>query len=167
MTPRIPAIAYVLGLCGAIPFVLAGVAASQEGTRAIAGLMALLGYGAVILSFVGAVQWGFTLSAQATAGLAAPALPPPPSVALRLAVSTVPALIGWAAILLAALGLPEFALALLMLGFVATVATEDRWSRSTPVPAGYMTLRWLLSAVVVTCLGVVLALRLIGATIIF
>lgn len=162
MTPRIPAIAYVLGLAGAIPFVICGAAASQEGPRAVAGLLALLGYGAVILSFVGAVHWGFALGASqpVTTQLV-------PSLASRLAISTVPALIGWAAILLAVLSMPEIGVAVLMAGFIATVATEASWSRSDQLPPGYMALRWLLSAVVVTSLGVVLALRLIGASIVF
>lgn len=161
MTPRIPAIAYVLGLAGAIPFVMCGVAASLEGPRAVVGVLALIGYGAVILSFVGAVHWGFALGA-----------PPPvatqlvPSLAFRLAISTVPGLIGWVAILLAVLSMPEIGLAVLIAGFIATVATEAKWSRSGLVPPGYMALRWLLSAVVVTNLGLVLALRLIGASIV-
>ncbi len=167
LTPRIPAIAYVLGLAGAIPFVICSVAASQEGPRAASSLLALLGYGAVILSFVGAVHWGFALVAQMPAATQPAAAPRPPSLTFRLAVSTVPALIGWIAIMLAVLSMPEIGLAVLMAGFIATVATEARWSRLELLPPGYMALRWLLSAVVVTSLGVVLALRLIGASIIF
>lgn len=167
MTPRLPAVAYVLGLAGAIPFVICGVAASQEGPQAVAGLLALLGYGAVILSFVGAVHWGFALSAEGRTTSPSITAFRPPSLAFRLALSTMPALIGWTAIVLAALALPEIGLALLMAGFIVTVATEARWSRSDLMPAGYMSLRWLLSAVVVTSLGVVLALRLIGASIVF
>jgi hypothetical protein len=165
MTPRIPAIAYVLGLAGAIPFIVCAVAASSGGPQALTGLLALLGYGAVILSFVGAVHWGFALSVipiePATPSLRRP------SIAIRLAVSTLPALIGWTAMLLALLALPEVGLVVLITGFLATVATEGRWSRSDLVPPGYMALRWMLSAIVVTSLTVVLALRLLGATLAF
>ncbi len=167
MTPRIPAIAYVLGLAGAVPFVFCGAVASQEGPPAVSGMLALLGYGAVILSFVGAVHWGFALGTQTPDANRSVAAPRPPALAFRLAVSTVPALIGWAAILLAVLSMPEIGLVLLMVGFIATMATEARWSQADLVPPGYIALRWLLSAVVVTSLGVVLALRLIGASIVF
>lgn len=165
MTPRIPVIAYVLGLAGAIPFILCAVAASSAGPRAVVGLLALLAYGAVILSFVGAVHWGFALShatlEPATASLRRP------SIAVRLAIGTVPALIGWTAMLLALLSLPEIGLVVLITGFAATVATEARWSRIDLVPPGYMALRWMLSGIVVTTLVVVLALRLLGATMVF
>jgi hypothetical protein len=165
MTPRIPAIAYVLGLAGAIPFILCAVAASSVGPRADTGLLALLGYGAVILSFVGAVHWGFALS-HMTSEPVSPTLRQP-SIAIRLAVSTLPALIGWTAILTALLALPQIGLVVLITGFIATVATEARWSRADLLPTGYMALRWLLSAIVVTSLVVVLALRLLGASMVF
>jgi hypothetical protein len=164
-THRIPAIAYVLGVAGAVPFILCGVAASSAGAQALTGLLALLGYGAVILSFVGAVHWGFAL----TYAMPEPAVPTrrAPSMAVRLALSTVPALIGWAALLLALLSLPQLGLAVLILGFMATIGTEARWNKADLLPPGYMALRVLLSAIVITSLLVVLALRLIGATIIF
>eukprot|EP01037_Dinobryon_pediforme_P010826 gene10826-10905_t len=165
MPPRIPAIAYVLGLAGAIPFIICGVAASSAGAQAVIGLLALLGYGAVILSFVGAVHWGFALSHTAP-DLDGSSLRRP-SMTIRLAAATVPALIGWAALLLALLSLPQLGLAVLIVGFLATVATEARWNKIDLLPPGYMALRWLLSGIVVTTLLVVLALRLIGATIVF
>lgn len=165
MTPRIPAIAYVLGLAGALPFIACAVGASSGGAQAAIGLLALLGYGAVILSFVGAVHWGFALS-HMTAEPVAPSLRKP-SIAMRLAVSTVPALIGWTAMVLSLLALPEFGLVLLIVGFVATVAIEARWNRADLLPPGYMALRWTASGIVVTCLAVVLVLRLMGASLVF
>lgn len=163
MTSRIPPIAYVLGLAGAIPFIVCGVAAASAGPQANTGLLALLGYGAVILAFVGAVHWGFAL-----------AYPTPeqpldraPSLVIRLTLATVPALIGWTALLLALLRLPEIGLVVLIAGFIATIATEARWSKANVIPPGYMALRWSASAIVITSLTVVLALRLLGASIIF
>ena len=81
-----PRAAVILGYAGLAPFVTfaAAMAVAPEGYRedARAGLLI---YGAVILSFLGGCRWGF-----AAAGLGqGPAFGP-------LALSTAPALLGWA-----------------------------------------------------------------------
>jgi hypothetical protein len=105
MRSKVPAIAYVLGVAGVLPFILCGVAACLPGAQANFGILALVAYGASILSFVGAVHWGFAL-APGEHGIASLK-----SVTFRLSAGVVPSLIGWCATLLAISALPEFALA--------------------------------------------------------
>ncbi len=162
MSPRLPAIAYVLGVAGVLPFIACGVAAVSPGEAASLGLPALLAYGALILSFVGAVHWGFALAAPRSAASALR-----PSITVRLALAIVPSLIGWTSVILGLLQLSELGLALLTAGFIATVGVEARWAKAGLVPDGYMILRWILSVLVVMTLGTALALRLLGATIAF
>ena len=166
MSQRLPTIAYALGLAGLIPFIGCGIAAISAGTQAqqaaSMGLPALIAYAAVILSFLGAVHWGFALSQPAGLEIAGK-----PSIRTRLLLGIVPSLIGWAAMLLALALLPEIGLAVLIGGFVATTVIEARWAKGEMLPAGYMPMRWVLSIIVVMTLVTVLVLRLLGATIIF
>lgn len=82
------ALAWGLGLAGLIPFVLAAALQwlPQPGWRMLAA-MALLGYGAVIVSFLGGIHWGLAMR-SATA---------PPA---RLIWGVLPSLLGWLAVLL-------------------------------------------------------------------
>ena len=137
---KVPGPAMWLGLAGLIPFVGLAVAVSID-----AGPLprqALVGYGAVILSFMGGCRWGF-----AAAGLG-----DGPSYRL-LAISVVPALYGWAAALL------EFQLATLALGvgFVALYAADWSLERQHGAPAWWTRLRLPLST------GAALSLALAGA----
>lgn len=87
-TSQPPAWAWILGLAGLIPFVLG--AAMQwygpPGWRMLAGL-ALLSYGAVIVSFLGGIHWGLAMRASP--------VPTP-----RLIWGVMPSLLGWSAVLL-------------------------------------------------------------------
>ena len=61
-TPKGPArLATALGIAGLIPFA-AGAALALLSDDAAAARAALLAYGAVILSFLGAVHWGLALA---------------------------------------------------------------------------------------------------------
>ena len=116
-----------LGYGGLLPFV----------ARAAGGLWApstpwwsaaLLAYGAVILSFVGALHWGF---AMALSGL---------STAERTRCfvwSVVPSLMAWPATLLP----PAGGAALLVTGFVAHLVQDHRLAARTSLPAWYLPLR--------------------------
>ena len=160
MPRRLPPLAYLLGLAGLIPFVGCGVLAVSKGPWQSIGMAALIAYGAVSLSFLGGVHWGFALTP-------ANPEPNPPVQRARLALGVVPSLIGWAAVLLGQAVRPELGVAVLIAGLLATVAVEVRWSRRQLMPGGYMALRWALSVVVLITLVTVLGLRLIGATIVF
>ena len=78
-----------------------------------------------------------------------------------------PPLIGWGALLVVALPLYEVALAVLIVGYIATLVAEMHWRRQGLLPATSLWLRWGLTVVVVVVLVTTLALRLLGAKIIF
>jgi hypothetical protein len=158
MKRSIPPITYLLGAAGLIPFIVCAMGALSAGAWHQRGELALLAYGAVILAFLGGVHWGFVL---------APADAPAFAAQTRLALGIVPSLLGWAAVILATLGLAELGLALQILGFAATILVEHRWSSLGLVPPAYMRLRWALSVVVLMTLITVLSLRLIGASVVF
>ena len=164
MPPRLPPAAIALGIAGLIPFIALGIAAvsTADPAQAQRYLLALVGYGAVILAFLGGVHWGFVLHPELPGGLSADARRD----AARLGLGVLPSLIGWAALMPAAFGVPEIGLAVLIAGYVATVVTEWELRRRSMMPAGYMALRWGLSVVVVAILVTVLVLRLIGAKIV-
>lgn len=163
MSMRLPPVAYLLGVGGALPFIGCGIAAVSPGANAAFGLAALIGYAAIILSFVGAVHWGFALVAHQNESIDTSR----PSIRTRLVLGIVPSLIGWCAVLIGLAILPDVALVVLIAGFVATVVIEARWSKAGMLPVGYMGLRWGLSLIVIMTLVTVLALRLLGATIVF
>jgi hypothetical protein len=163
MHHRLPPLAIVLGVAGLIPFIGCGIAAISAnealGPRALA---ALIGYGAVILAFLGGVHWGLVLAPRP----ADSATPPVARENLLLLLGVVPSLIGWVALVLAPTIAPDAALAVLILGFLATVITEWRMRRQEIVPTAYLWLRWALSLVVVVTLVTVLAIDLLGAKIV-
>jgi len=132
--------AWLLGLAGLLPFAgsaLAFFAAPESWAGLAEG--ALIAYGAVILSFLGAVHWGLALRAPVEEADWGPA---------RLLLGIVPALLGWVALLL-----PDvFALPLLALGMLGTAGAEQ-WARGKGlVPGDYLVLRWVLSIGAALCL---------------
>ncbi len=164
MSKRLPPAAVILGIAGLVPFVALGIAAQSNIVEADSQrfLLGLLAYGAVILAFLGGVHWGFVLHPGA---LPEGMTEAERRDATRLGLGVLPSLIGWAAMMTPVLGVPEVGLAVLILGFIAVVATEARKSGRAYMPNGYMALRWILSIVVLIVLVSVLGLRLIGAKI--
>ena len=122
----LPPSASALGYGGLVPFVAAvlGIALLDGEQRALA-VRALLAYGAVILSFLGAVHWGLVLAR------------PPADAARRLLAGVLPALAGWVALLLPA----RFGLALLVVAFGAFWLYEHRVLGEKRLPASYLGLR--------------------------
>jgi uncharacterized membrane protein len=94
----------------------------------------LLTYGAVILSFVGALHWGFAMVHPATSGKSAPSL---------YVWSVVPSLMGWVAVLVT----PALGVGLLVAGFLAHYRQDLRLARLLPLPHWYLPLRLQLTAV--------------------
>ena len=88
MPQRLPTLAYVLGAAGLLPMLLCAAAAISAGPERVLGMQALVAYAAVILSFLGAVHWGLAIATATT------------TARHQLSLSTVPALLGWAALLL-------------------------------------------------------------------
>ncbi|MBN8440912.1 MAG: DUF3429 domain-containing protein [Thauera sp.] len=128
-----------LGYGGLLPFVGLAITVLVDPWHALLWGDALVAYGAVILSFVGALHWGF---AMCLPGL---------TDRLRTACfvwSTVPALVAWPALLLD----PLFAAALLVAGFVLHYWQDRRLAASAVLPAWYLPLRLRLTGVASACL---------------
>lgn len=130
----LPASVAWLGYGGLLPFVALAAAAVHAGAYAPAAQRALLAYGAVILSFVGALHWGFaTVSRQLPAGQRNAAF----------AWSVVPALVAWPALLV-----PAWVGALLLVaGFVAHLAQDWRLAAHAQLPGWYLPMRLRLTLV--------------------
>ncbi len=123
-------VAVWLGLAGLLPFLVLSVSVWSPDWRALA-LPALLGYSALILSFLGGVRWGRALAADRP---------------LEYVWAVLPSL--WA---LAALQLPPTAgLLVLAAGFVGQWWLDGPGDRM-PAPAWFRRLRSLLSAAVLAC----------------
>jgi hypothetical protein len=135
----LPPLARLLGLGGLIPFMACtGVVFLTEGWTRNLALQALAAYGAVILSFLGAVHWGFALAA-----------PEPAAELPRLIGGVAPSLWAWASIALLPASLACIALAI---GLATTLAAEELALRQGFTPRAYQGLRRLLTAVAAACL---------------
>ena len=161
---RLPWSAVALGVLGLIPFFACGLlSVTGDPVLAPRALLALIGYGGVILSFLGGVHWGFAL----------PVVLPqfvPPQVVLapgrRLVGGILPSLVGWGALVLAAYTWDDTALLVLIAGFIAVIIVEARANRMGLMPPGYIWLRWGLTAGVLICLVSVVILRVLGGNIV-
>lgn len=137
------------GLAGLVPFIAGALGSWVLPDAAATWLVnALVAYGAVILTFVGAIHWGLAL------GLvhAEDTRPDATSILFGYAWSVVPALIGWAALLLPV----TLGLLLLIVGFAVQLFIDARLAAVHRLPAWYLGLRLLLTTVVVGCLVVAL-----------
>jgi hypothetical protein len=142
---RIPAMAIALSLAGFLPFagltLLLFTAAPSSATVSLV-LAALIGYGAVILSFLGGIRWGATLGERNSSAQA-----------LALSVSIIPAIVGWAAVLLLSARGQAFApLSLLIAGFVTQGLWDLVGARSGALPQWFARLRLPLTLAVTVCL---------------
>ena len=154
---RMSGIAFLLGMSGIIPFLFCGLMSLATLDPAAGHWVSILAaYGAVVLSFIGAVQWGLAM-----------ADPDARSERSRLILGVVPALFGWSAMLMNVFGLAELSLLVLIGGYVVTIGGEDRASRQGFLPGGYISMRWLLTLLVIAVLTTVLVLRTLGARVIY
>ena len=136
-----------LGLGGLLPFAAGAFAVvTHQGDWA---LPALIAYGACILSFLGAVHWGWVIGPGGVA--AKPGLP----VARTLLLGVVPSLVAWVALLLPA----EQGLGLLIIGLASWYLYEQRILGVAVVGALYLALRQQLTFGAVACLVVALVTR--------
>lgn len=157
-------IAVLLTMAGAVPFLALAAVVLLDPLDSPTAIEVLISYGAVILSFVGAVHWGFALrdSAHPVDGVA---LTPAVLGSERqlLALGVVPALIGWVALsAMLHFGAPALALFLLLLGFFVTIVAETIGRGRGVVAGNYLALRWAVSVVVLVTLLVVLFAVLSG-----
>ncbi|MCE0505610.1 DUF3429 domain-containing protein [Roseivivax sp. GX 12232] len=143
----IPRSALILGLAGVIPFAwgaltayLPGLAAwgqAQLGPRFIGPYVQLF-YGAVILSFMSGVLWGFATKASGRRA------------GLGYGLSVIPAL--WAFFMTG--GGPTSAGVNLITGFLGLLILDFAFWKWGLAPSWWMALRGLLTALVVLCLFV-------------
>lgn len=141
-TCPVPALPRWLGATGVIPFIALAFLTWVPNPHLAMAAQALLAYGAVILSFVGALHWGLAMSAQALQ----------PQDRNRLYVgSVVPALLAWGALLL-----PQaWAVAILLAGLWGHYAQDRRLARVMALPEWYLPLRLALTGG--ASLGLILA----------
>lgn len=135
----LPPLARLLGLAGLLPFLAAGaVAAFSDAWPRQVAIAALAAHGAVILSFLGAVHWGFALAA-----------PDPAAQAPRLVGGMLCA--AWAVAALAMLP-PGLGCLALAVGLTLALGAEEVARARGWTPAAYHRLRRLVSLVGGACL---------------
>ena len=128
-----------LGYGGLIPFLALTPASLLDHHHGALWSDALYAYGAIILSFIGALHWGLAMSQ------------PELSERQRSAWfvwSVIPALIAWPAILFS----PLLAAPLLVFGFIAHHLQDRRLARQARLADWYLPLRLRLSSVAIVCL---------------
>lgn len=144
---RIPAAPLILGLAGVIPFVwgaltylnpaLQAWGTANLGPRFVGPYIQIF-YGAIILSFMSGVLWGFASKAQGSQAVTGYVL------------SVIPAL--WAFFMTG--GGPVGAATNLIFGFLGLLLLDSAFARWELAPSWWMSLRALLTTIVVACLAV-------------
>jgi hypothetical protein len=132
-----PTVTWLYGLLGLIPFFgAAGAALLTFGPARAVAQMALLGYGGLILSFLGGGRWGLEIGRR-------PVRP------LVISASMLPTIVAF--LLLVA---PVLPIRLRLLGMAAALVAQWAWDvRSADTPNWYPTLRHVLTAGAVACLA--------------
>jgi hypothetical protein len=137
---RRPRIVAWLGYGGLLPFLALVALTYVDCERAMFWHGILRAYAALILSFVGALHWGFAmLLGQLSA----------PQRNARLAWSVVPCLIAFAALIANSV----FGDVLLVSGFLLHYWQDQRLVAMVPLPAWYLPLRLRLSTFAVICVA--------------
>jgi hypothetical protein len=157
------AVAVGLSVAGLIPFLVPAVLVLLDPIDTPIAVQVLISYGAVILSFIGAVHWGFALrdTAHPLPGAMTPVMLGYERRLLTFGVA--PALLGWVALLaMIHFGLPALSVFLLLAGFFLTVVAETIGKGRGLVAGNYLVLRWAVSIVVMLVLVFVLFAMLSG-----
>ncbi len=133
-----PRPALLLGFGGLIPFVGLALLATLQPPSAPRALDALATYAAVILSFVGALHWGYAVRRDVGDGLAT----------LQYGYSVLPSLIGWFALQLPMTATLRVQAATFVLCFIVDRALAAREA----LPDWFLRLRAALTAIAATAL---------------
>ncbi|WP_316182823.1 DUF3429 domain-containing protein [Bradyrhizobium sp. SZCCHNRI1009] len=145
MMSGVPAPMRILGLAGLIPFAsLAALVIAGDDPIRQAALRAQIGYGAVIVSFLGAIHWGVAVQTPALAGWP------------RISWGVTPSLLGWVALLLP----PLPALVLLAVALLTALISDEYSFGGDDPRAWFLKLRRLLSigailSLLATLIGIV------------
>lgn len=140
--PVMPVSARYLGLGGLLPFIALALASILDPARAQLWTQALIAYGAIILSFVGALHWAFAMTAGGLSEAERGG---------RFAWSVTPALMAWVALLLVS-AWPLLAVALLLSGFWLHYLQDRMLVRRADLPVWYLPLRLTLTSVASVCI---------------
>jgi len=138
---RVPTIPAWLGYGGLIPFVALACGSLVSAEYSSVSRHALLAYGAVILTFVGALHWGFAMTLTDV---------PDDRRNQAFMWSVLPALVAWVALLVAS----RLGSGLLLLGFVAQYWQDRGLAQSATLPAWYMPLRLRLTLIASICIAI-------------
>lgn len=140
----VPAAAWLLGAAGLIPFLaLSAALAADTGIDRPWATLALMTYGAVILSFMGGVHWGLAMVRETRQDA------DPGSDLALYGASVIPSLAGWFAILFLE---PGPAMAVMAASFAGLLAYDFSAIRRGMAPGWYAALRFPLTVIVVLCL---------------
>ena len=140
-------IAWLLALAGAVPLALATVALLSGETRVrIPAIAALVTYCAVILSFLGGIEWGLALREGGVDERTR---------AAALFVSTAPSLAAWGVLWLPS---ATWQLAASLALFVLVWLADLGMSRRGLIPSWFVDVRTAITALVAVILGVALFL---------
>jgi len=158
MTRQPFALAVLLSVAGLVPFIGLGAVVLLDPIASPISIEMLVCYGAVILSFIGAVHWGFALRDTAHPVNGVPLTPAALGAERQLLVfGVLPALIGWVALIaMLHFAAPAFALFLLLAGFFITIVIETIGKGRNVVAGNYLAMRWGVSIVVLVVLLIVL-----------
>ncbi len=139
-------LAWFLAFAGAVPFLLATAAlyASDASHVRIPAITALVTYSAVILSFLGGIEWGLAIRDES--GTESTRV-------IALGVSTVSSLAAWAVLWLPA---PTWQVGAALGLFVAVWAADGWMAGRGLLPAWFVDLRTAVSALVVVILALAL-----------
>ena len=136
----LPTAAAWLGYGGLLPFLFLAPVSLLDPHHAPWWRDALFAYGAIILSFIGALHWGFAMTLSELADGKRTA---------RYVWSVFPALLAWPAVMLP----PILSGPLLITGFLVHHWQDRRLDVIASLPAWYLPLRFRLTAVAVPCLA--------------
>ncbi|APV51083.1 hypothetical protein BWI17_16165 [Betaproteobacteria bacterium GR16-43] len=143
VSPRIKRIAWILTIAGAIPFAVATAFVFRgESSVRVPAIAALITYSAVILSFLGGIEWGIALREEAGNEFTR---------AVALGLSTVPSLAAWAVFWLPGT-LVQLGTALGV--FVFAWAADQYLASRGLLPTWFVDLRTAITGVVAAILGV-------------
>lgn len=161
-----PAAAILLSILALGPFIGCCLGALQPNAATAATMLAgLIGWAALVLSFLGGLHWGLAMGpAEEAARIHAASGERERQIHIGMA--ALPPVLGWVALMLPVVTPYWLALALLIGAYIAALVVEHQSRGRLRLPARYMTLRWIFTVVAVAMLTTTLTLRLLGQTIV-